>query len=456
MVGAGVGGLYTAARLAKAGVQTTLVEQNPREDAGGRLETIWLDAADRRFRFEVGPSLLLLPGVYREALETLGLDADAHLDLARVAPAYAVHYRDGGPTPLEVGGDAQAEARLRAAMDSVEPGAHDSFRAYMDAAQANLHAGLPIFIREQLTPDSLSRLPRFLSAALLGGGGPAARRSAPLVDWPLRTHAAQLEDRFDAPRHRALLGFQVRGAYRGSQTCPHNSPSSVALGLAPKLSPRPPLCCQDLYVGLPPAEAPAVFSLLQAIELEDQGDDGAPLGVYYPTGGFGTFRDALLAACEAAGVELRFGTRVAAVEVEEGQVRGVRLAEVNSVIAGEAASGDGGDGGGGGDSGGGGGGGGGAASGELLGAACVVVNADVAAAEGALLAPHLRRSSYDEVSEVGGGDGPVETGEATTGAATEAATAGVGVGGVLAAATSAARGEDRAWRYSTSSVTFLF
>ena len=206
-------------------------------------------------------------------------------------------------------------------------------------------------------------------------------------------------------------------------------------------------------MGLPPAEAPAVFSLLQAIELEDQGDDGAPLGVYYPTGGFGTFRDALLAACEAAGVELRFGTRVAAVEVEEGQVRGVRLAEASSATAGEAAGGDGGGGGGGS-----GGGGGGAASGELLGAACVVVNADVAAAEGALLAPHLRRSSYDEVSEVGEGNGPVETAEATTGAVAGAATAGVGVGvgGVLAAAASAARGEDRAWRYSTSSVTFLF
>ena len=246
VVGAGVGGLYTAARLANAGVQTTLVEQNPREDAGGRLETIWLDAADRRFRFEVGPSLLLLPGVYREALETLGLDADAHLDLARVAPAYAVHYSscDGGPTPLEIGGDAQAEARLRAAMDSVEPGAHASFRAYMDAAQANLHAGLPIFIREQLTPDSLSRLPRFLSAALLGGGGPAARRSAPLVDWPLRTHAAQLEERFDAPRHRALLGFQVRRRTQPPRPAPHRSPSSVALGLAPNCDPTSS-CCHD-------------------------------------------------------------------------------------------------------------------------------------------------------------------------------------------------------------------
>ena len=42
-----------------------------------------------------------------------------------------------------------------------------------------------------------------------------------------RPAAAQLAQRFSAVRHRALLGFQ------------------------------------DLYIGLPPTEAPAVFSLLQ-------------------------------------------------------------------------------------------------------------------------------------------------------------------------------------------------
>ena len=130
-----------------------------------------------------------------------------------------------------------------------------------------------------------------------------------------------------------------------------------------------------------------------------------------------------------------------------GQVVGVRLAKASgSATAGEG-SGEGG-----------GGEGGGGEGGELLGAGCVVVNADVAAAEGALLAPQLRRSRYDELSEVGGGDGPPETGEARAAAVAGAATVGegVGVGGVLAAAASAVRGEDRPWRYSTSSVTFLF
>lgn len=392
VVGAGVGGLYTATRLARAGVATTLIEQTER--VGGRLETKWLEAAGRRFRFEVGPSLLLLPRVYREALETLGLDAAHHLDLRRVSPSYAVHFCDGGPSPLELGGDAATEERLCAAMEQVEPGAHASYRAYMDAARANLNAGLPIFIGEDLSPPSLRKLPRFLSCALLGGDGgfPAgAARGAPLVDWPLRPHAAQLSERFDAPRHRALLGFQ------------------------------------DLYVGLSPATAPAVFSLLQAIELEEEGDDGEELGVFYPVGGFGTYGDALRDACEASGVTLRLGTRATAVRVDEdGSVTGVEVEKVATAADEEAAV---------------------EAEAEVLPASCVVVNGDVAAMEEALLPPSLRRSAYAETSE--------EVAAGREAAATEAVEA-AGVAEVAATAAGALRGDDRSWGYSTSSVTFLF
>ena len=404
VVGAGVGGLYTAARLARAGVATTLIEQTDR--VGGRLETKWIEAAGRRFRFEVGPSLLLLPRVYREALETLGVDAAHHLDLRRVSPSYAVHFCDGGPSPLELGGDAAAEERLRAAMEEVEPGAHASYRAYMDSARANLNAGLPIFINEDLSLPSLRKLPRFLSCALLGGDGgfPAgAARGAPLIDWPLRPHAAQLAERFDAPRHRALLGFQ------------------------------------DLYVGLSPSSAPAVFSLLQAIELEARGDDGEELGVHYPVGGFGTYGDALREACEDSGVTLRLGTRATAVRVDEGGgVTGVEVEKVAVAAAGEGvavavAAGEGGA--------------------EVLPASCVVVNGDVATMEAALLPAALRRSAYAETSEEVAAGREAAAATAEGGVAEEAA---AGVAQVAATAAGALRGDARSWRYSTSSVTFLF
>lgn len=253
VVGAGVGGLYTAARLARAGVAVTVVEQNSQRCAGGRLGVETLLVAGRRYRFETGPSLLLLPEVYRQALSDLGVDPDAFLRLEQVRPAYAIHFADGLPTPLELGGDGSSERALERDMESVEPGDYASYRAYLASARANLRSGLPIFIRERLGAAELRTLPNFVTAALLGGealleklgvDGSVSRSLAAwsrlrllFRDWPLRSHAAQLKDRFQAERHRQLLSFQ------------------------------------DLYVGLAPAEAPSVFSLLQAIELADPDDD---------------------------------------------------------------------------------------------------------------------------------------------------------------------------------------
>lgn len=51
------------------------------------------------------------------------------------------------------------------------------------------------------------------------------------------------------------------------------------------------LMFQDLYVGLSPTQAPAVFSLLPATELID--------GVHYPIGGFGK-------VCQVATMEMVF------------------------------------------------------------------------------------------------------------------------------------------------------
>ena len=132
VVGAGVGGLYTAARLAKSGVAVTLVEQNGPDSAGGRLGCEEILSDGRRFRFESGPSLLLLPSVYREALSSLGLNPDDHLRLARCNPSYAVHFDDGRqPSAVEIGGDAESEASLQQAMEAVEPG---SYEAYADSS----------------------------------------------------------------------------------------------------------------------------------------------------------------------------------------------------------------------------------------------------------------------------------------------------------------------------------
>ena len=73
VVGGGVGGLATAGRLAKRGARVTVLEKN--DKVGGRVgEYTW-----QQHRWETGASLLLLlPDVYRDALEAAGADAARH------------------------------------------------------------------------------------------------------------------------------------------------------------------------------------------------------------------------------------------------------------------------------------------------------------------------------------------------------------------------------------------
>lgn len=260
VIGAGVGGLATAARLSKAGCRVTIVEKNSEDQVGGRLNEMTKsgDGDNSGFRFDTGPSLLLLPDTYRETFEDVGYSSDDFFEMRRVSPTtYKVYFSDGDE--VEICDD---EAEMREQMDRLEPRGFEKYQAYLNRAQLNLEVGLPNFIEEKLTTN---RLPEFAFNALSYS--------------PLENHYKQLSRTFESVKMRALLSFQ------------------------------------DLYVGLSPYNAPAVFSLLQAIELRD--------GVYYPMGGFGRVVDGLESVCRDLGVEFRFDCPVEEVQVEgeSGRVR---------------------------------------------------------------------------------------------------------------------------------------
>ena len=64
-IGAGAGGIASAARLAKAGFRVTVVEKN--DHSGGRCSLIHHNG----YRFDQGPSLLLLPDLFQEVFHDL-------------------------------------------------------------------------------------------------------------------------------------------------------------------------------------------------------------------------------------------------------------------------------------------------------------------------------------------------------------------------------------------------
>jgi phytoene desaturase len=89
VIGAGLGGLAAAIRLARAGHAVEVWEKNA--EAGGKLKEI----RDGDFRWDTGPSLLTMPDVLRDLFAAAGERIEDHLDLVRLDSACRYFWTDG-------------------------------------------------------------------------------------------------------------------------------------------------------------------------------------------------------------------------------------------------------------------------------------------------------------------------------------------------------------------------
>lgn len=105
VIGAGVGGLAAAVRLAALGHEVTVLEQAA--TAGGKCGRVELDG----FRFDSGPSLLTMPWVFANLFSDTGAALTDELDLVRVEPGTRYRFADG--TGFDLGADlASTQAEL--------------------------------------------------------------------------------------------------------------------------------------------------------------------------------------------------------------------------------------------------------------------------------------------------------------------------------------------------------
>ena len=111
IVGAGLGGIATAARLARSGYEVTVLEKN--DAPGGRCGRLVREG----HRFDLGATLFLMPEVFAQTYAALGERMEDHLDLRRIDPTYRVHFGDG--TDIALTGDLTA---LEPQLEAMEPG----------------------------------------------------------------------------------------------------------------------------------------------------------------------------------------------------------------------------------------------------------------------------------------------------------------------------------------------
>jgi phytoene desaturase len=120
VVGAGLGGLAAALRLARAGRRVLVLEKNAR--AGGKLNLVARDG----FCWDTGPSLLTMPWVLRELFAACGQDADAALELVRVEPTCRYFFPDGARFDAW-----QSLPELAQEIDRLSPGELPRFFAFL-------------------------------------------------------------------------------------------------------------------------------------------------------------------------------------------------------------------------------------------------------------------------------------------------------------------------------------
>lgn len=138
IIGAGIGGLSAAIRLAAVGQRVTIYEKN--DQVGGKMGEVRLDG----YRFDTGPSVITMRHVFEELFAAAGRRLDDYLTLLPVEPLTRYFYPDG--TQLDASRDL---ARMAQQIASIDERDVEGYLAYLaHAARIHRITG-PVFIYDQ-------------------------------------------------------------------------------------------------------------------------------------------------------------------------------------------------------------------------------------------------------------------------------------------------------------------
>jgi phytoene desaturase len=253
-----VAGLTAAALLARAGYETTILESG--NGPGGRAGRLERDG----FCFDLGPTLLFMPDVFRAAFAACGADFDAEVPMQRLSPNYRLHFADErmltiGPSLPETIDE----------LERFEPGSSAGLLDYLagcaqayDLSRRHLVGKRLRGFRDLLTPNGVR--------ALSGSGA------------------------FRSLRRTAGRAFRS---------------STVAAALS----------FQTMYLGMSPYASPELYRLLFFTEMGE--------GVFFPRGGIYALVRALERLALSCGVTIRYKNPVTSIRAVAGRARAVMVGD---------------------------------------------------------------------------------------------------------------------------------
>jgi phytoene desaturase len=231
---------------------------------GGRAGLVTSDTPDGQYRFDPGPTVLTMPDLIADCFDALGEPMDDWLDLRPVDPLYRATYADGSRLDVHAGVDPMA-AEIERVIGADEAA---GFRRYVEFVSRLYRYEMRDFIDRNI--DSPLDLLSLNLARLVAIGG--FRRLAPKVEQYLKD-----------PRTQRVYSFQA------------------------------------MYAGLSPYDALAIYAVIAYMD--------SVAGVYFPVGGMHAVPQAMAAACEKHGVDVRYSTTVTRVEHSGGRAVAVHTAD---------------------------------------------------------------------------------------------------------------------------------
>jgi phytoene desaturase len=264
IIGAGIGGISTAIYLAKNGYDVSIYEKN--SAPGGRCGQLIRDG----HRFDLGATMLMMPDIYREVFDSLGIPLFEDSNIQPLEDLYKIYFDDN-----EVITFSPDINKMKTQLEKIEPGSFIKSQKYVSDGYEIFNIGINKLIGRNF--DNLFQFANFKNLGML---------------IKLKTYISNYRYVKKFFRHTHL-----RMAYT----------------------------FQNIYVGQSPFNSPALFSMVPAAELTE--------GSFFPKGGMFSIVEKLLAEAQSSGVKLHFNKPVRNIMVNHKKSNGVILEDGSEIKA---------------------------------------------------------------------------------------------------------------------------
>jgi phytoene desaturase len=248
IIGAGIGGIATAIYLAKNGYTVNVFEKNSMP--GGRCGQLIREG----HRFDLGATMLIMPDIYREIFDSLGIPLFENNEIKPLENLYKIYFDNN-----EVLTFTTNKEIMKSQHEKIEPGSFAKSQKYVADGYEIFQIGIKKLIGRNF--DNIFQFANFRNIGML------IKLKTYISNW-------RYAKKFFYDQH-------LRMAYT----------------------------FQNIYVGQSPFDSPALFSMVPATELTE--------GSFFPKGGMFAIVENLLSGATASGVRFHYNKTVKKIRVTD-------------------------------------------------------------------------------------------------------------------------------------------